>query len=128
MVTQRRTKIVATLGPASDSPDMLRALVTAGMDAARLNLSHGTHDEHQERYNRLRDIAREIGRPVAVIADLQGPKIRIGDLDEPVVLRKGEEITVCAEDQCGDNDLPVAPAVIGDVLKPGHDVLIDDGL
>jgi pyruvate kinase len=128
VIVQRRTKIVATLGPASDSPEKLRALVAAGLDAARLNLSHGTHDEHAERFRRIRAVADEAGRPVAIIADLQGPKIRIGDLDEPVVLRKGEEITVCAEEQCGDNDLPVAPAVIGDVLKPGHDVLIDDGL
>jgi pyruvate kinase len=125
---QRRTKIVATLGPASDSPEVLRTLVAAGMDAARLNLSHGTHDEHEERFRRVREAADAAGRPVAVIADLQGPKIRIGDLPQPVVLRKGEDITVCAEGHCRANDLPVAPAVIGDVLKPGHDVLIDDGL
>jgi pyruvate kinase len=128
VIAQRRTKIVATLGPASDSPEKLRGLVGAGMDAARLNLSHGTHDEHAERFRRIRKVADEAGRPVAIIADLQGPKIRIGDLAEPVVLRKGEEVTVCAEELCRDNDLPVAPAVIGDVLKPGHDVLIDDGL
>jgi pyruvate kinase len=128
VVNSRRTKIVATLGPSSDTPERLRALVAAGMDAARLNLSHGTHDEHAERFRRVRQVADEIGRPVALIADLQGPKIRVGDLPEPVILRKGEEITVCAEDKCRDNDLPVAPAVVGDVLKPGHDVLIDDGL
>jgi pyruvate kinase len=98
------------------------------MDAARLNLSHGTHEEHAERFRRIRKVADEAGRPVAIIADLQGPKIRVGDLAEPVVLRKGEEITVCAEEKCVGNDIPVAPAVVGDVLKPGHDVLIDDGL
>jgi pyruvate kinase len=128
VVNSRRTKIVATLGPSSDSPEQLRALVSAGMDAARLNLSHGTHEEHAERFRRIRQVADEAGRPVAIIADLQGPKIRVGDLPEPVVLRKGEEITVCAEEKCVGNDLPVAPAVVGDVLKPGHDVLIDDGL
>jgi pyruvate kinase len=127
-VNSRRTKIVATLGPSSDTPEMLRALVAAGMDAARLNLSHGTHEEHAERFRRIRQVADDAGRPVAIIADLQGPKIRVGDLPEPVVLRKGEAITVCAEDKCRDNDLPVAPAVVGEVLKPGHDVLIDDGL
>ena len=127
-MNSRRTKIVATLGPSSDSPEQLRALVAAGMDAARLNLSHGTHEEHAERFRRIRQVADEAGRPVAIIADLQGPKIRVGDLPEPVVLRKGEEITVCAEERCVGNDLPVAPAVVGDVLKPGHDVLIDDGL
>src|SRR3954462_570494 len=128
VVNSRRTKIVATLGPSSDTPEMLRALVAAGMDAARLNLSHGTHKEHAELFRRIRQVADDAGRPVAIIADLQGPKIRVGDLPEPVVLRKGEAITVCAEDKCRDNDLPVAPAVVGEVLKPGHDVLIDDGL
>ncbi|HET7146799.1 MAG TPA: pyruvate kinase [Gaiellaceae bacterium] len=128
MVVQRRTKIVATLGPSSDSPERLRALVAAGMDAARLNFSHGTHEEHAERVRRVRAAEAEAGRPIAVIADLQGPKLRIGDLEEPVVLRKGDDVTVCPEEKCTDGELPVAPAVIGDVLKPGHDVLIDDGL
>jgi len=125
---ERRTKIVATLGPASDSPEMLRALARAGMNAARLNLSHGTHDEHAERVERLRAAEADVGHPIALIADLQGPKLRVGDLEEPVVLRQGEDITVCAEDAATNGELPVAPAVIGDVLKPGHDVLIDDGL
>jgi len=125
---QRRTKIVATLGPSSDTVEQLRALAAAGMDAARLNLSHGMHEEHAERAARVRQVAEEIGRPIAVIADLQGPKLRIGGLVEPVVLRTGEEVTVCAEELATGGELPVAPAVIGDVLEPGHDVLIDDGL
>jgi pyruvate kinase len=128
VVSDRRTKIVATLGPSSDSVEQLRALVAAGMDAARLNLSHGTHEEHAQRAARVRQVAEELGRPIAVIADLQGPKLRIGGLAEPVVLRTGEEVTVCAEEIASDGDLPVAPAVIGDVLEPGHDILIDDGL
>jgi pyruvate kinase len=128
VIPERRTKIVATLGPASDSPEKLRALVAAGVDAARLNLSHGTHADHAERARRVREAEAEAGRPIALIADLQGPKLRVGHLAEPVVLRNGESITVCAEDTCSDGELPVAPAVIGDVLKPGHDVLIDDGL
>jgi pyruvate kinase len=125
---QRRTKIVATLGPASGSADGLRALIGAGVDAVRLNLSHGTHEEHAERAWLAREVASQIGRPVAVIADLQGPKLRVGDLSQPIVLRKGEHITICAEEAATDGELPVAPAVIGDVLQPGHDVLIDDGL
>jgi pyruvate kinase len=128
MAVDRRTKIVATLGPSTDSPDRLRALVAAGVDAVRFNLSHGTHEEHSQRAWLVREIAAEAGHPVALIADLQGPKLRIGDLVEPVVLRTGEEITVCAEEAATDGELPVAPAVIGDVLEPGHDVLIDDGL
>jgi pyruvate kinase len=128
MSMDRRTKIVATLGPATDSPERLRALVGAGVDAVRFNLSHGTHKEHSDRAWLVREIAAEVGRPIALIADLQGPKLRIGDLEEPVVLRTGEEVTVCAEEAATDGELPVAPAVIGDVLEPGHDVLIDDGL
>ena len=125
---ERRTKIVATLGPAADSRESLRSLIDAGVDAVRFNLSHGTHEAHSERAWLVREIASELGRPVALIADLQGPKLRIGALEEPVVLRGGDEITICAEGAATDGDLPVAPAVIGDVLEPGHDVLIDDGL
>jgi pyruvate kinase len=80
VVPARRTKIVATLGPASDSSDQLRALIAAGMDAARLNLSHGTHEDHAERAQRVREVEAEAGRPIALIADLQGPKLRIGAL------------------------------------------------
>ena len=127
MAMDRRTKIVATLGPASDSRERLRALIDAGVDAVRFNLSHGTQEEHSQKAWLVREIAAELGKPVALIADLQGPKLRIGELAEPVVLRSGDQITVCAEDACGDGELPVAPAVIGDVLQPGHDVLIDDG-
>ena len=128
MVPERRTKIVATLGPASETPERLHALVAAGMDAARLNLSHGTHADHAERARRVREVSENVGRPVALIGDLQGPKLRIGDLAEPVLLTRGEQITICAEEFATDGELPIAPAVIGDVLKPGHDVLIDDGL
>jgi pyruvate kinase len=128
MTIGRRTKIVATLGPASDARERLRALVEAGVDAVRFNLSHGTHAEHSERAWLAREIATEVGHPVALIADLQGPKLRIGELAEPVVLHTGDRVTVCAEGAATDGELPVAPAVIGDVLEPGHEVLIDDGL
>ena len=128
VVPARRTKIVATLGPASDSPEQLRALVDAGMDAARLNLSHGTHADHAERARRVRAVEAEVGRPIALIADLQGPKLRIGELEEPIMLTRGETITICAEEFATDGELPIAPAVIGEVLQEGHDVLIDDGL
>jgi len=126
--TERRTKIVATLGPASDSPERLRELISAGVDAVRLNMSHGAHEQHAKRAWLVREIAAEVGRPVALIADLQGPKLRVGDLAAPIVLTRGEHITVCAEGAATDGELPVAPAVIGEVLEPGHDVLIDDGL
>jgi pyruvate kinase len=124
----RRTKIVATLGPSSDSPEALRALVAAGVDAARLNFSHGTHEQHAERARRVRDAQREAGRPLAVIADLQGPKFRIGELAEPVVLERGSEVALVGEAVASDGALPVMPAVVSEVLQPGHEVLIDDGL
>src|SRR5512142_2181454 len=128
MAIDRRTKIVATLGPASDSRERLRALIETGVDAVRFNLSHGTHEEHSERAWLVREIAADVGRPVALIGDLQGPKLRIGELSEPVVLHTGDKIRVCAEEAATDGELPIAPAVIGDVLVPGHEVLIDDGL
>ena len=81
LVRQRRTKIVATIGPASSSPEMLAALIEAGMDGARLNMSHGTRAEHAERARRIREAEEAAGRPIALIADLQGPKLRVGDLD-----------------------------------------------
>jgi pyruvate kinase len=126
--TPRRTKIVATVGPASDSPETLLAIAEAGMDAARLNFSHGTHEEHAERVRLVHEVSKEVGRPIAIIADLQGPKVRIGELAAPVTLAKGDEIVVVAEKAANDGELPVAPTAVGEVLQPGHDILIDDGL
>ena len=122
----RRTKIVATIGPASSSPDVLIPLMQV-IDGARLNFSHGTHEDHAQFARTIRDGQQEVGRPVALIADLQGPKLRVGDLDEPRVLERGAEVTIAGEDVSQDGDLPIAPAVLGSVLQPGFDVLIDDG-
>jgi pyruvate kinase len=127
LVTPRRTKIVATLGPATASDEQIAALVDAGMDAARLNFSHGKHEEHRELARRVREAGSNNGTRLALIADLQGPKLRVGELAEPVRLEKGDEITVVAEEAARDGDLPISPAAIGEVLAPGHDVLIEDG-
>ena len=124
----RRTKIVATIGPASGSYDMLRLLAEAGMDAVRLNFSHGTHDEHAARASLTREVQAELGRPLALIADLQGPKLRVAGVDDPRCLVAGGEVSLAGERVAQPGDLVVAPAVIADVLEPGHDVLIDDGL
>ena len=124
----RRTKIIATIGPASASSERLRELADAGMDGARLNLSHGTHDEHRERARLIRATEVEVGRPIALIADLQGPKLRIGELDGPVTLSRGQDVVVAGGERSDDGELPVSPAVISEVLQPGHEVLIDDGL
>ncbi|MGI8420913.1 MAG: pyruvate kinase [Gaiellaceae bacterium] len=124
----RRTKIVATIGPASSSHEVVTALVQAGVDACRLNMSHGTHEEHGERARLVRQVQEEQGRPIALIADLQGPKLRIGKLDEPRTLNRGDEVVTAPEHAARNGELPIAPAVIGEVLRRGHDVLIDDGL
>jgi pyruvate kinase len=124
----RRTKIVATIGPASSSRDKMLELARAGMDVARLNFSHGTHEDHARWAELVREVGEEVGRPIAVVADLQGPKVRIGELPEPVTLDTGEEVVVAAEDAARDGELPVSPTAVGEVLQRGHDILIDDGL
>ena len=123
----RRTKIVCTIGPATSSPEMIDRLVAAGMDAARLNFSHGSHDEHAERAALVRASQEKVGRAIALIADLQGPKLRIGDLGEPRDLETGDEVTV-VPDGSANGEIPVSPPVLSEVLRPGHQILIDDGL
>jgi pyruvate kinase len=126
-VSPRRTKIVATIGPACSTPERLDALVAAGMDAARLNLSHGTHNDHRGRAALVREAQERAGRPIALIGDLQGPKIRVGELSAPMQLTTGDEVTVVIGSNGKAGELPIAPAAIGEVLRPGHEVLIDDG-
>ena len=127
MTLPRRTKIVVTLGPATATPEQVLKLAQSGMDAARLNFSHGTHEQHAEYARMVREAQEQVGRPIALIADLQGPKLRIGELEQSVRLDAGDEVVVTG-DAPSDGELPVRPAVIGQVLEPGHDVLIDDGL
>jgi pyruvate kinase len=123
----RRTKIVATIGPASSREEVLFRLIEAGMDAARLNFSHGAHADHGTSAELVREAQSALGRPLALIADLQGPKLRIGDLPAPVELAVGERVVVAGGDAVGADDLPVAPAVLGSVLAPATEVLVDDG-
>ena len=123
----RRTKIVATLGPASRERETIAALVAAGANALRLNFSHGTHEQHSEWARIARAVQEDAGRTLALIADLQGPKLRIGSLDAPITVTPGDDVVIAGEDGCGDGELPVSPSVVGDVLQPGHEVLIDDG-
>src|SRR6266545_2247772 len=126
--TPRRTKIIATIGPASSSPETLLAIARAGMDVARLNFSHGTHEDHAQRVALVRDVQEEVGHAIAIIADLQGPKVRIGALPAPITLDRGDEIVVAADEAAIDGELPVSPTAVGEVLQQGHDILIDDGL
>ena len=123
----RRTKIVATLGPASSSLESVHALAEAGADAFRLNFSHGDRAEHERLAGYVREVQTEIGRPLALIGDLQGPKIRLGEIDPPRTLETGERVVLAAEEKASGADLPLAPAVAVSVLAAGHVVLIDDG-
>src|SRR5471030_3098955 len=97
------------------------------MDAARLNFSHGAHEDHGASARLVRQVQAELGRPLALIADLQGPKLRIGDLAESRMLVAGEQVTIVGESDARAGELPVAPDVISEVLRPGNPVLIDDG-
>jgi pyruvate kinase len=125
----RRAKIVCTLGPATSSPDRVSALVAAGLDVARLNMSHGDHDGHRAIYQAVRAARDASGRNVGVLVDLQGPKIRLGRFaDGPVTLKAGQEFTITGEDVPGDqNEVSVSyPGLAGDV-RPGTQLLVDDG-
>jgi pyruvate kinase len=123
----RRTKIAATIGPASSTRAAVAALIEAGMDGARLNLSHGTHDDHARSAETVRAAEADAGRSIALIADLQGPKLRVGDLPGDVELAEGDDVVIAGEDVATGDDLPVSPSVLGSVLRPGYEVLIDDG-
>ena len=126
----KRTKIVCTLGPASSNPEVLEQLVRAGMDVARLNFSHGDHDYHRKVFQMVRDVSREVGRSVAILQDLQGPKIRVGRFSQgPVELHKGAEFIITMDDIDGDQERVsttykelARDVVVGDLL------LLDDGL
>lgn len=93
----RKAKIVATIGPACQEKQMLAALMSAGMNVARLNFSHGTHEEHEARIQCLRGISEELDLPLGILQDLQGPKIRVGVLDPALELVEGERVTLFAE-------------------------------
>ncbi|MEU4212049.1 pyruvate kinase [Streptomyces sp. NPDC026206] len=125
----RRAKIVCTLGPATDSYEQIKALVEAGMDVARFNLSHGTYVEHEARYQRVRKAAEETGRNIGILADLQGPKIRLGRFHEgPVLLERGDEFTITVEETEGDRHIcgTTYDGLATDVTK-GERILVDDG-
>lgn len=129
MRRERKAKIVATLGPASSSPEMIRKLYLAGADVFRLNFSHGTHSDHKTRVDAIRALEKEIGRPICILQDLQGPKIRIGTLkDKTVQLTNGATVRFRLGTEPGDaaNLSMPHPEVVKNIM-PGHAVMIDDG-
>ncbi len=127
----RKAKIVATIGPASQTREMLEAMLRAGMNVARLNFSHGTHEEHAARVRCLRETAAELGISVGILQDLQGPKIRVGVLNPPLDLEAGEHVTLFAEGsqapENGTKRIPVAFVELFDSVSAGDRVLLDDG-
>jgi pyruvate kinase len=125
----RKAKIVATMGPASQDEAVLEKLLLAGMDVARLNFSHGTHESHAARTLSLRAVATRLGRPLAILQDLQGPKIRVGVLPEPLTLTVGQQVRLYPDDvvRPAGVSIPVDfPQLFGEV-KPGDRILLDDG-
>ena len=126
----RRTKIVCTIGPATKTPDGLRRLVEAGMDVARLNFSHGTYEQHAEVITHLRNLSDELGRPITILQDLSGPKVRVGKIEgEGVTLDPGAEFILTTELLVGDqNRASVSIPEIVESVPPGAHLLLDDGL
>ena len=129
MAVTRRVKIVCTMGPATASPERIRGLVEAGMDVARLNFSHGSHEDHQKMYGLVREAANECGRAVAVLADLQGPKIRLGRFaDGPYEWRTGDIVTITSDDIVGTADrVSCTYRKLPQEVRVGDRLLIDDG-
>lgn len=126
--TFRRTKIVATLGPATSSSDMVGRLVGVGVDVFRLNCSHGSQEERARLIALIREAAERARRPVAVLVDLQGPRIRVGDLPKPMPLEENTEVVFAPEAEAAPGDIPTTYAELADDVAPGARILLNDGL
>ena len=125
----KKTKIVATIGPASESEEVLRKLFTEGVNVARLNFSHGSHQEHKLKIDRIKKLRREMDIPIGIMLDTKGPEIRLGDIDGEVLLQSGEEFILTNKDLVGDEK--IASISYKDLYKDvrvGGKILIDDGL
>ena len=122
------TKIVATIGPASSSPDVIRKLILAGMNVARLNFSHGTHEQHARMVETIRGVALDLKRPVAILGDLQGPRIRIGNLPDAMPLAEGDTLVLVHEDVAVEGEVPVTYDHLSTDVQAGGLILVDDGL
>ena len=123
-----RTKIVCTLGPSSNTRDAFKSLVDAGLNVARINFSHSTHETHARVIEMVRGVADEMGLPIAILGDLQGPRIRIGDLSTPLELVAGEDLVLVPEEVAGQGEIPVTYADLANDVHVGDRILINDGL
>ncbi|MCA9697391.1 MAG: pyruvate kinase, partial [Myxococcales bacterium] len=129
-MSQRRAKILGTLGPASSTDEMIGALLDAGLDAVRLNMSHGSHEDHTRVYHRVREQSSIRRKPVAVLGDLQGPKIRVGRIPDPgMELRDGDTLVLIAEAdaEIEHGRVTIDYLTLPDEAKIGERVLMDDG-
>lgn len=126
----QRTKIVATIGPASNSPEVIRALIKAGLSVARLNFSHGSYSDHAHTVATFRQISQELDAPIALLQDLQGPKIRAGNLPAPITLEVGQQLELLpiAEWQNAPHTIPIDYPLLAQEARSGNRVLLDDGL
>lgn len=123
-----RTKIVATIGPASAAADKIHALAEIGVDVVRLNFAHGTHESHREVIQWVREASAAIGKPMAILADLAGPKIRIGALTEPINLNDRNTVVLAPEEIAEGDEIPTTYPALADDVKPGARILLDDGI
>lgn len=126
----QRTKIVATIGPASNNPETIRALIEAGLSVARLNFSYGSYGDHAHTVATFRQIAQELTAPIALLQDLQGPKVRVGNLPQPLTLTPGQQLELLplALWQDEPQTIPIDYALLAQEARPGNRVLLDDGL
>lgn len=124
---KRFAKILATLGPASAAPDTMRLLHDVGVDAFRLNFSHGSHDDHLANITAIRNIEKETGRPIAIVADMQGPKLRVGEMGDGLELRYGDTVTLRLSDGPSDGDIVHTHPELEKILTPGLVLKFDDG-
>jgi pyruvate kinase len=125
---KRRTKILATLGPASSDPAVLEAMIAAGLDAVRLNFSHGSHEVHAETFRRVREAAARQGREIAILQDLQGPKIRIGKVDGEILVETGSRLVITTRDVVGKAGIvPTDYKLLPKDVSVGMKILLDEG-
>lgn len=126
----RKTKIICTLGPATDNEEIIKKLIENGMDVARLNFSHGTHEEHKKKIDLIKKIREELGRPIAILLDTKGPEIRIGFFkDGRVELKTGQKFILTTEEVLGSEErVSITYKELVADIKPGNKILIDDGL
>ncbi|MGN6185621.1 MAG: pyruvate kinase, partial [Thermoanaerobaculia bacterium] len=125
----RRTKILATLGPASSSEDMIYRLLTSGVDAFRLNFSHGKHEDHRRVVATIREVATELGRYVPIVGDIQGPKLRIGEVEGVIQLQDGQPFTISTQSVVGNaQKVSTSFTTLPNEVAIGQRILINDGL